>query len=334
MNRKLQMLMILFAAVAICAAASHAAIGWLGIKATWGGQQCYGPRNAPPQTILYGSSPAYSGLDWNQIAEATGGAIESWATAGSSPTEWEMNRQPSDVTRTFIVVTPSDLNEYYLCDFRADIVPLSQTIQDLQKSNLDWQQCKRMLSQYPRLFVRKLFPTIGRSDGVMVGIRAKLQKLTGVSSSLDTGDAPKFGATDKSEVKERISDWPEARIQRRLVLLRNACLGKHAFNGPKKLALVRMVQRAEMQGQAVVVVLPLPPIYHEAFLSPAVMSEFEDVLKDVQRLCPKMQMIRLDQVPDLNNNDYYSDYVHMNMYGQQIATEVLLSRLKVVGIAR
>ena len=173
-----------------------------------------------PMTVLHGSSLAYDGLDWVRISERMGGAVESWAVAGSSPAEWEVmhGRSPA-VSRAFIVVSPYDLNEYWLCDFRADIVPLGRTIRDLRESDLDWQQCKRILSQYPRMFVRKLFPSVGRSDGIMVGVRSKLLKLMGRSPVVDAGEAPKFGASGKSVVKDRVSDWSEARLQRRLALL-------------------------------------------------------------------------------------------------------------------
>lgn len=335
MNRKLQLLVILCAVVVICSGVSHVAVGWLRIKSTWGGYKRYGAEKVKPIAVLHGSSLAYDGLDWARISEGLGGAIESWATAGSSPAEWEVlqGRSP-DVKRAFIVVSPYDLNEYWLCDFRADIVPLGRTIRDLRRSDLDWQQCKRILSQYPRMFVRKLFPSVGRSDGIMVGVRAKLQKLTGSSSGMDAGEAPKFGGTGKSEVKERITDWSEARLQRRLVLMRGTCQGKHSFNGPKKLALVRLLRQAAAQGQVVLVVMPVSPIYHHEFLTSAVMREFEEALTDIQRQCPAAKLVRLDQVAALDDNGLFSDTVHLNMYGQQIATESFVSQLTTLAVSR
>jgi hypothetical protein len=332
-NRKFQLLLILCAVVVVCSAVSHVAVRWLGIKSTWGGYVRYGAENGKPMTILHGSSLAYDGVDWTQISDTLGGATESWATAGSSPAEWEVlhGRSP-DVNRAFIVVSPYDLNEYWLCDFRADIVPLSQTILDLQKARLDWEQSKRILSQYPRMFVRKLFPSVGRSDGIMVGIRVKLQNLMGRSVA-GAGEATKFGGPGKSENKERVSDWSEARLQRRLVLMRSACQGKHAFEGPKKLALLRLLRRAETQGQAVLVVMPVSPIYHREFLTPVVMQEFEAALIDVQGVCPQVKVVRLDQLPGLNQNDLFSDTVHLNMYGQQIATEALLGQVKALAVS-
>lgn len=335
MNRKLQLAFILGVSVVISSAASHIAARWLKIRVTPSSYLSYGPKDLKPQIVLHGSSLAYYGLDWTRISEGLGGPIGSWATAGSSPAEWEVLQGRSlDATCAIIVVSPYDLNEYFLCDFRADIVPLGQTIRDLRESDLDWQQCKRVLSQYPRLFIRKLFPTVGRSDGIMVGIRAKIQSLIGGPFAADAGDAPKFGGASKSVVTERVSDWSEARSQRRLALMRVACQGKQSFNGLKKLALVRLLQRAETQGQAMLVVMPVSPVYHREFLTPSVMREFEAALSDVQRLCPQVKAVRLDQLPSLNSNDLFSDPAHLNMYGQQIATDALVNHLQGFGAPR
>ena len=334
MSRKLQLVLIVSSVVAISSAVSHAAVHWLGIKSTWSGYQHYGPQESLVRTVLHGSSPAYSDLDWTQISHVLGGSIESWATAGSSPSEWEIQyRRSPNATRAFVVVSPADLNEYFLCDFRGDIVPLLQTIRDLWQSRTSWELSRRILGQYAVSLVRKLFPTVGRSDGVMVGIRTKLRTWLGHSTDTNAEEAPKFGATGPSEDKEQLSGWPESHVQRRLVLFRASCNGKHAFNGPKKLALERLLRRAEKQGQVTLVVLPVSPIYQNAFLSAPVMHDFKATLIDVQRRCPRVKTIFLDQLPDLNNNDYYSDFVHMNMYGQQIATKAFLERLKALGIA-
>jgi len=181
------------------------------------------------------------------------------------------------------------------------------------------------------MIMRRLFPTIGRSDGVMVGIRAKLQKLRG--GSIDAGEAPKLQTTGKSDIEEKVSDWSEARLQRRLVLLRAACLGKHNYNGPKKLALARLLKRASERGRTILVVLPVPPIYQKSLLSANSMQEFQNELSELQRLCPDLEMVRLDKLPALDRDDLYYDYVHLNRYGQEIATHALLARLEARGIA-
>jgi hypothetical protein len=334
-NRGLQLALAMIVAIAIASVASHVAVRWLRIKSTWGERQIYGPKTAKARTILHGSSLAYDGLNWEQVSEALGGAIETWPTAGSSPPEWEvLHRRSPQVTRSIVVVSPHDLNEFFMCDFGAEIVPLSQTFSDLRGSGADWQQSRRVLSQYPRMLIRKLFPTVGRSDGVMVGIRGKLQALIGRKSGTDEGEAPKFGGGGGgSETKEKVTDWTTARLQRRLALLRGACQGKYAFNGIKKLALMRLLQRSAEQGEAILIVMPVPPLYHNEFLTPAVMQQFETTLAEVQRTCPRTQVIRLDQTAALNNNELYSDTVHLNMYGEQIATGMLLGRLRAIASA-
>lgn len=324
----LKLALILCMAVALGSAASHATIRWLGIKASHGGYRHYGSEGLKAMTILHGSSIAWDGLDWGQISDVQGSAIESWITPGSSPAEWEVeHRRSPQLNHAIIVVSPYDLNEYWLCDFRADIVSLGQSIEDLQYCGSDRQLCKRILSQYPQTFTRKLFPTIGRSDGVMVGVRAKLYELVSGAANEEI-DAPKLSSAKTSEVAVKLSDWSASRLQRRLVLMRTGFQGKHAFNGPKKLALERLLQRAGQQGRVVLVVMPVSPIYRKEFLGPQVMQEFEQALAEMQQRNPQTSLIRLDRLPDLDNDATFSDLVHLNMYGQQIATAALLPQLK------
>jgi hypothetical protein len=326
MNRKSELVLILCVALGASSVLSHAAIRWLKIKATWGGQKHYGPPELKASAVLHGSSPAYDGIDWSRVSGSLGKAIESWATAGSSPSEWErMDRNSGEMTTTFIGITAGDLNEYVLCDFRPEIVPLGQTLSDLRKCRSDWQFAKRMLDQYGAMYVRKLFPTVGRSDGVMVGIRAKVQRLMGRKS--DAGETPMLGETESSEVEETVSDWSVARKQRRLVLLRSACLGKCLFSGPKRMALERLLQRAQSRGSVVLIVLPLPPIYRSALIPPTAAQAFEAELADLGRLFPGMKLVRLDAIPALESDKFFYDYVHLNKFGQQIATTALLDQL-------
>ena len=333
--RKLQLALILSVSVAIASGLSHLAVGWLGIKVGWGGYKRYGSNDAKVVAALHCSSPGYDAFDWSHVSEVLGGSIESWATAGSSPAEWDamQDRSPS-VTFTFVAVSPYELNDYFLCDFRAEIVPLKQTIRDLQQSGADRSLSKRMLSQYPLMFIRKLFPTAGRSDGVMVGIRAKLQKLAG--RGMDAGDAPKFGPDDRvnSGDEERVTDWEKARLQRKLQALDDICMGKWSYNGPKKLALLRLLQRAEAQGRVVMIVVPLSPFFREALMPAATIQKFKDELAELQRVCPQVQIVRLDGLPALNDNNLYCDIIHMNKYGRRIATKALLGRLKALAISK
>jgi hypothetical protein len=162
----------------------------------------------------------------------------------------------------------------------------------------------------------------------MVGIRAKLQHLAAGPTSMGAGDGPKFGSTSTSGIKERVSDWDSARLQRRLISMRAACQGKHTFNGPNKMALERLLERAGHQGEVMMVVMPVSPIYHKEFLTPRVMEDFEEELADLQLRVPQTKLVRLDHLPALEDNSMFYDFVHLNMYGQQIATAAFLNQLK------
>jgi hypothetical protein len=329
MNSSRKLAVILCVSVALCSLISHGAVRWFGIRFTHTGYQPYGQKWLKPTAVLYCSSLGYDGIDWERVSEALHGTIESWATAGSSPSEWEADdRRSPGVTNTFIAVSAYDLNEYWLCDVRAEVVPLGMTIRDLRNTGADWGFSKRILSQYLQMVVRKLFPTVGRSDGVMVGIRAKLRAFTGGPASADDGEAPKFGSTGASEVTLRVTDWSPGQLQRRVLLMREACQGKHSFYGPKALALRRLLQRATFRGQVTVVVMPVSPFYRKEFLTARVTEELEDALAKLQKGYPQIKLIRLDRLPALDDNSMYSDLVHLNVYGEKIATAAFLDRIR------
>ena len=328
MSRRLRFLLMLCAVIAICSCISHFAVRRLKIFADYGVLQEYGPRNQKAFTVLYSSSLGYSGIDWDRIAGITGGPIESWATAGSSPAEWEiLSRRSPAANRAFVVISAYDLNEYWLCDFRADIVPLRRTVEDLWRTDADWPFCKRILSQYAVMFSRKLFPTIGRSDGVMTGIRDSLQAAFS-HAAVQASEDPKFGPANKAEVKDRLTDWSAGRLQRRLVLMRTKCQGKHSFSGLKKTALIRLLQQANHREKVTVLVVPVSPIYEKEFLTVNTTEDFEQTLADIQRCCAQANLIRLDHISDLHSNDVFADLVHLNTNGQRIATSALLEQLE------
>jgi hypothetical protein len=325
--RKLQLPLILAIVAALCSLVSHLTVSSLKIRSSHGGNHHYGPKDQKAVTILHGSSLAYSALDWDKVSERFGGPIESWATAGSSPTEWEWQHQRSPAAkRTIIVLSPYDLNEYILCDMRADIVPLSQAVSDLRRTGTDWPLSKRILSQYPVMLLRKPFPAVGRSDGVMTGIRDWLnQSVLGEAAAESEG--VNFGPSGMSEVKEKLTDWSPARLQRRMALLRGACQGRHSFHGPKKLALMRLVERAKAQGPITFVVVPVSPIYQAELMNLDIKREFEALVSEVQKLCPASTMFRFDHIPTLQDNGLFSDTVHLNVFGQHIATAEFLAQL-------
>lgn len=329
MSRTLNFILVLCAVATVCSGVSHFAARQLKIYASYGAPQNYGPAGQQALTILHGSSLAYSGIDWEQISALIGDPIQSWATAGSSPAEWELlNRRSPQTARALIVISAYDLNEYWLCDFRADIVPFWRTAKDLWRCGADWQFCKRLFSQYPVMILRKLFPTVGRSDGVMTGIRDALQEAVYGRSKMEASDNPNFGPTTAPDLNEKLTDWSPARLQRRLVLMRLRCQGKHSFHGPKRLALIRLLQQASHQGQVVLIVVPVSPTYQKEFLTPNVVQELEKTITELQRRCPQARLIRLDQHAALDDNDVFRDLVHLNSNGQNIATSALLEELR------
>ena len=331
MKRVWQFISVWAVALVFSSVLSHAAVRRLRIKADAKGYRVFGSQAGKPVATLYGTSPAFDGLDWDQVADFLGGGIDNWGIAGSSASEWEMMQLSSpDTPRTFIVVSPVDLNDYYLGDFRAQIVPFVKTVQELSEAGADWSFSERMLSQYPLTFIRKLFPTAGRSDGVMVGIRIMLLKLMGRSSPHDEVGVlrPTFGSIGPNMIKERLTDYDPGRLRRRLELMRAGCQGKQWFDGPKKHALLRMVRWAAARGKVTLIVMPMSPIYQREFMKPMATREFEQALADAQAPGANLPMIRIDKLPVLHNNDVFWDFVHLNMDGQKIATAALLTELK------
>jgi hypothetical protein len=290
-----------------------------------------GPQNGP-QVFCVGSSVVQFGLGWPEISEALGQGIIGCTLLGSSPAEWESALSLVNKANPVIIgVSISDLNESYLCEFRANFVPIMQTMRDLRQAHSDWQFSKRVLSQYPLTYLRILFPTVGKSDRVLVGARRKLLDLAGLPPTahdqanflvLPKGGVLKFGY---STVK--LSALPANQVLRRLAGLRNEIHGVHRFDGPKKLAFFRMLDRAQQWGRVIVVIMPVAPMYSREFVTTEVAGSFENVLAEARRAAPHARFVRLDQLPALNSDDYYTDFVHMNGAGRQIATEAFLKQL-------
>ena len=329
MKARLQFVIIMCAVATITAIVSHSFVSWLRIETRSGGYWSVGRETARQSAFLAGSSLAGDGLSWRKISDELNLRIEGWGVAGSSPCEWEQFQQLATQTKlTILVVSPYDLNEYFLSDFRADVVPLRQTINDLLDSRADWSFWKRVLSQYPRKYLRIVYPTAGRSVGVMAGVRDELTKAVQVVIPIQSEAVPTLSFTENASTqdyhREKISNWSSGRMLRRLAEMRGASQGKHAFNGPKKLAFFRMLRQAQQRGRTVVVVFPVSPIYAKEFLTSEVNREFEAALIEVQHSAPEASWIRLDQVKELNSNEYFWDFVHMNSYGQTIATEAFL----------
>jgi hypothetical protein len=291
-----------------------------------------GPETGP-QVFCAGSSLVQFGLSWPEVSKTLNQGIESWGVAASTPSEWEVFQNFSKNTNLMIIgVDVYDLSEYHLCEARADVVPLTQTISDLWQSSADWQFSKRLLSQYPLRYLQKLFPTAGQSEAVLVGLRRLLpERLRSSSAAEERANSlvlPRQSVMDFGATDAKVSDWTPSRTLWRLAQMRGETGGRHAFNGVKKLAFERMLLRAQKQGAVIVVVLPVSPLYAHEFLTPKAVRDFESVLNEAQRIDPQAQFVRLDKLPALNSNECFSDLVHLNGTGKRIATEAFLSWLR------
>jgi hypothetical protein len=327
-----QLLWVVSSAVVIVAIISHCLAGWLGFPPAKPAYRRIGPESGR-QVYCAGSSLLQFGLSWEEVSKTLGEGIENWGVAGSSPSEWEaLQTRETNANLLLIGVSLYDMNESRLCDNRADIVSITQTIRDLFQSHSGWQFSKRVLSQYPLSYLRHLFPTAGRSEEVLVGLRMKTRQILRMSEGsedrarvafLPSGPVLKFG-----ESKNSVADWDPARAIRRVSGMREDNHGTNLFNGPKNQAFQRMLRRARMNGTIIVVVLPASPMYVQYLVSSGAESAFEDELEEARRAFPEALFVRLDHVPRLKSNACFADLVHLNSAGRAIATDAFLKDLK------
>ena len=320
-----ELVLVLAAAVAIASLSGHAAVARLNLKASPVHYREFGAASglpAPPRAVVFGASPAFDGLAWQTVAECLGTRIANWGVPGSSPCEWEVTQKwAPEIPKTFVVFSLIDLDDFFLCDFQGDLVPLATTLGDLRAASPSLAFSRRVLTQYPLALARWVFPPAGRSDGVMVGIRRELQALVHRPVfGVDSGIAPVFGDTAPSSNREKLSDWPVARVERQLELVRAGCLGRHCFTGPKKRALWRMLTRATQRGPVVVGVVPMSPEYTAGSLAATDLRSFESLLEDLRTAFPQVRLVRLDGLAELGRSEHFYDLIHLNQTGQQIAT--------------
>jgi hypothetical protein len=330
--RRWRRLLALFGvALLVTSAVSHFTASWFGFGHRTATYRRVGPVEGP-QIFCAGSSLLQFGLSWPEVAERFGQGVENWGVAGSSPVEWEMSQLAATNSNVMIIgFSYLDLNDAYLCDARANIVPLSTAIADLWHTHSDWAYARRILSQYPLAALRRIFPTAGRSDAVLVGLRRKLLALARRAPTLDDQAnalvLPSKPVLDFGDSMERLSDWPPDKTLRRMVLLRNELRNQHTFSGPKQLALQRMMRLAASRGRVIVVILPVSPQYAREFLSPAVRASFEAALTRAQEAVPAARFVRLDRLPSLQADELYSDFVHLNGAGRRLANEAFFKEM-------
>ena len=327
MSPRFKLAAVIGSAILLASAGTHVVVAALDINTKAArGHKRFGEARQPAQALIAGSSLTYSAVDWTQVAGLLGVAIESWPVPGSSPAEWEqLQRRSPRATTTFVGVSLYDLNEVALCDFRANIVPFTQTLADLWASGSDAAFARRMSSWYMQTWLRTVFPTAARSDQVIFGLRDKARSLLGRAGTGEEAGTKLSVAADFVP-NDRVSDWPEDRLLRRMAVMRSN-QGKPWFSGPKHLALLRLLQQARRQGAVVVVVLPVSQLFETALLSQPDIDRFEASLAEVKRAVPEAAWVRVDQIVGLKSADYFSDFVHLNMQGRRIVTPELLKSL-------
>jgi hypothetical protein len=323
---------VLSMATIIAGVVSHLVAAWVHLPTPNPAYRRIGPV-AGPQVLCAGSSLLQFGLSWPEISETLGQGIESWGLGGSTPLEWEVFQGLATNTNLMIMgVSVYDLNEHHLCSASANVVPLAGTIRHLRGHPESWPYARHLLGQYPLAYLRKLFPTAGNSDAVLVGLRRKLPtRLRAAAAEEDRSNSlvlPSEPVLNFGGSTEKVSDWSRSKTLRRLASMRSENQGMHAFNGPKKLAFERMLLRAQQRGRVIVVILPVSPAYTHEFLAPEVIRNFENALAEAQRADPQAEFVRLDEISALNSDDYYGDLVHLNGAGRQIATEAFLGWLR------
>jgi hypothetical protein len=333
-----KLLLIVCSAVLIAIALNYLVAFWIKLPNYTPVYRRIGPDNGP-QVFCAGSSLLQFGLSWPEVSKSLNQGIESWGVAASTPSEWEVFQNLAKNTNLMIIgVDVYDLNEYHLCEGRASVVPLSQTILDLRQSRADWQFSNRLLSQYPLSYLQKLFPTAGSSEGVLVGLRRLLpERLRSSSAAEERANSlvlPRESVMDFGATDAKVSDWTPSRTLWRLAQMRSETGGKHAFNGVKRLAFERMLLRAQKRGSVIVVVLPVSPLYTHEFLTPEAVQNFENLLDEAQHIDPQAQFLRLDKLPALNSNECFGDLVHLNGTGKRIATDAFLNWLGQRAIGR
>lgn len=275
---------------------------------------------------MAGSSLAGNAIAWPEIATHFGVRLHAWAIPGGSPFEWEQFQpQVSRPQISFIVISAYDMNEALICDYRAQLVPLGHSIRTLVDSDVDLGYAKRALSQYPMTWLRTLYPTLGRSRGIMGDLRNRIAAMIKPESAEDAPEAGPtldfgHGSEKKRISSEAISGWSQSEILRKVAVMRESAQGRQIFRGPKHDALARMAAHAAQQGRTVIVVLPVSATYGRAVAGTAARREFQDALDRIARQVPAANWLRLDQIAGLDTDDYYMDLVHMNFRGQEIAT--------------
>ena len=328
MSRGRQLLLVLAAVLVLSSALSHALVRLLDIRTDGIDRGRINPDAPGPPVLVMGSSLTFFGVSFREVAQAMERPLVTRGAGGGSPCELEpLAREVPEATRLIIGVSLFDLNESNLSDSRPALVSFAQTLGDLRASHADWPSAKRVLWSYPLPWVQRFFPVAGRSAAVMVGVREKARALRPRAPAAERESRLTFKTDEDSVRPEKLSDWDAGRLARNLSQLTGAGLAHGRFDGPKSVALARLIGRAAHRETTVVLVLPVSPPYRETLADAASVAAFEQALERMKTADPNLRLIRLDREPALQPADVFWDLVHLNDDGHRIATRLVVEQL-------
>jgi hypothetical protein len=323
-----RLLLLLFVVALLTSIASYAVVSVLGIWEKPVRRWVVGDERAKPPVLMLGSSLAYFAISVSNISAQLDSPVQSYWVASASTSELEMLAAAGPrFDTTILAVSLYDQNERILCEYRSQIVPLRRMLHDLWVTRSDWSFAKRVIAQYPMKYLRRLFPAAGRSLVVMISIKAKLLEWR----DRIVGREPRVAASSEvdfdAEFSQAITDWQPSHLLEQITILRGLCQNRHAYDGPKHEALRRFVSGASRTGRVVVIVLPVSPEYRRALVTERAELQFEASLKAARDVAPGALWVRVDQLPELNSNQFFQDLAHMNSRGRKIATQAVCDAL-------
>jgi len=292
----------------------------------------YGIKPESDTIAALGSSLLFSALSTKEISAKLSRPVRNCWVVSASPCELEPIAAGCSAASLFLIgISIYDQNEYILSDFRSELVPLRQSVADLWSSHCDWPLAKRIGGQYPLKYTRIIFPTAGRARSVMMAIKARLVSLA--QSPRKDVSPSRFDARFEEPVEDCIKQWPKGKLIDRIAFLRNLCEGgRHAFNGPKSLALRRILNASPKNGKIIVVALPVSPEYRDSVSRMHATLDYDNWLAQLMISVPEVHWIRLDRLHALNTSGCFYDLVHMNAQGRRLATDFVTQSLEQINL--
>jgi hypothetical protein len=291
-----------------------------------------------PVAVL-GSSITLYGVGHEGLASTLGRPLREWFVPSGSPAEIEtLQSESGGITTTVVGVSMYDMNELVLADRRPELVPLRRATADLLEMNADWVFTKRILSQYLLHAVARVFPVAGKSDLVMVGLRNAARAAAAAPWTLPmpaAGGGPDSTVTETivfdprmiPEAERTLDAWPTDLRLRTIANYRAAGRDRHAFFGPKWLALRRLTRVALQRGTAIVILFPVSPLYTREFVDTASRTAFEREIEALAEEFPAGVVLRMDREHALQSDAAFRDPVHLGPEGRRHVTEAVAARL-------